>query len=480
MHLAGIGAFILATGSFVSAASTTKSSAATSTVDGVLAVESPSWLPDFKIPNGVSTSYPTASPNITKSLSHATLNLSAYPEIWGEPSVHHPEVKAVMKAIDWSKVPKAPVRKVNKDGDLVMSGYNADKDPYCWWSDSNCVTPKASYLPKDIYMCPNAEDWGLNYDDGPLNPSDDDKEVTKYAEPELYNFLANNKNQKATLFYIGSNVATFPEAARRALNDGHVLCVHTWSHPQMTSQTNAQVVAQLYWSLRAIKEATGVTTKCWRPPYGDVDDRVRAIAWQMGMQTIIWNGDTNDWDMPGDGGGNLSPKKVDGYFEGWIKERKAGKNKEGYVVLEHELNNATVKMTEKWLPKLQEVFNVNTIQHCMNVSQPYWETNWVYPTAADPNPVSNTTNSTTTDEPSTTTIVLGTTESPSASSPASTSVPVSETTNAGSSAVESPAEPATTTINISYNKAVVSSASSTSIGAASFLAAAAAVISFIF
>lgn len=200
MHLAGIGAFILATGSFVSAASTTKSSDATSTADGVLAVESPSWLPDFKIPNGVSTSYPTASPNITKSLSHATLNLSAYPEIWGEPSVHHPEVKAVMKAIDWSKVPKAPVRKVNKDGDLVMSGYNADKDPYCWWSDSNCVTPKASYLPKDIYMCPNAEDWGLNYDDGPLNPNDDDKEVTKYAEPELYNFLANNKNQKATLF----------------------------------------------------------------------------------------------------------------------------------------------------------------------------------------------------------------------------------------------------------------------------------------
>jgi hypothetical protein len=247
----------------------------------------------------------------------------------------------------------------------------------------------------------------------------------------------------------------------------------------MTSQTNAQVVAQLYWSLRAIKEATGVTTKCWRPPYGDVDDRVRAIAWQMGMQTIIWNGDTNDWDMPGDGGGNLSPKKVDGYFEGWIKERKAGKNKEGYVVLEHELNNATVKMTEKWLPKLQEVFNVNTIQHCMNVSQPYWETSWVYPTAADPNPVSNITNSTTTDEPSTTTIVLGTTGSPSASSPASTSVPVPETTNVESSAVESLAEPATTTINISFNKAVVSSASSTSIGAASFLAAA-AVVSFIF
>ena len=49
-------------------------------------------------------------------------------------------------------------------------------------------------------MCPNAGDWGLNYDDGPYNPSDDDEELNKYAEPELYNFLAKNKNQKATLF----------------------------------------------------------------------------------------------------------------------------------------------------------------------------------------------------------------------------------------------------------------------------------------
>lgn len=198
MHLAGIGALLLATGSFVSAAS--KNTKATTTSDAVLAVESPTWLPDFKIPSNVYTSYPTASPNITKKLSHATLNLKDYPEPWGEPKVNHPEIKAVIKALDWTKVPKASVRKVSSGGDLVMKGYDADKDPDCWWSDSNCVKPKASYLPEDIYMCPNAEDWGLNYDDGPLNPSDDDKELNKYAEPELYNFLAETKNQKATLF----------------------------------------------------------------------------------------------------------------------------------------------------------------------------------------------------------------------------------------------------------------------------------------
>jgi hypothetical protein len=162
----------------------------------------------------------------------------------------------------------------------------------------------------------------------------------------------------------------------------------------MTSQTNAQVVAQLYWTLRAIKEATGVTTRCWRPPYGDVDDRVRAIAWQMGMTTYLWDQDTNDWDMPGDGGGNLAPSKVDGYFQGWIDTRKKGTDKHGHIVLEHELNNATVKMTEKWLPKLQESFNVVSIQQCMNISQPYWEENWVYPTEENPQ-IANTSSTTT-------------------------------------------------------------------------------------
>jgi peptidoglycan/xylan/chitin deacetylase (PgdA/CDA1 family) len=52
----------------------------------------------------------------------------------------------------------------------------------------------------------------------------------------------------------------------------------TWSHPAMTAQTHEEAVAEFYWALRAIKEATGVTPKCCRPPQGDVDDRIRSIA----------------------------------------------------------------------------------------------------------------------------------------------------------------------------------------------------------
>lgn len=191
MYLSGIGALLLATGTFVSAATTTSS--------GVLAVASPTWLPSFSKPSGVNSGYPTGPLNLTDSLPHTSLNLKSYPDPWAEPTTDHPEIKAVMDAIDWTKVPKAPIRKAKSNGDLNMEGYNENNDPYCWWSDTNCVKPKASYLPRDISICPNAGDWGLNYDDGPFNPQGD-KELDKWAEPELYNFLAKTNNQKATLF----------------------------------------------------------------------------------------------------------------------------------------------------------------------------------------------------------------------------------------------------------------------------------------
>ncbi|KAI7877498.1 glycoside hydrolase/deacetylase [Lichtheimia hyalospora FSU 10163] len=376
------------------------SSPSSSSDNGLSPQASPTWLPDFPKPADIISSYPSGNgPEITDTLSKQTLNLSAYPEPWGKPTTDHPEIQKVIQAIDWSKVPNATIHTPKGNGDLDMSGYDSNTDPYCWWSATNCVKPKTNDLPEDIYYCPRVGDWGLTYDDGPFNPTDDNA-TSSWSEPNLYNFLAKH-NQTATLFYIGSNVVTYPAAAQRALNNGHVICIHTWSHPQMTAQTNELVVAELYWSLRAVKEAVNVTPKCWRPPYGDVDDRVRAIAWQMGMRTVLWDEDTNDWNMPGDGGGNLSPDTVDGYFNGWIEARKNGSdNQQGHIILEHELNNSTVSMAEKWLPQLQETFNVVTVHECMNITQPYWETSFVYPTEADPHPSTNSSSNNSSSSPS--------------------------------------------------------------------------------
>lgn len=183
-------------------ASTSKS--ATSTSNGILANSSPAYLPSFPF-NGVTPLNPVPTGAITENSAFET---DDYPEVWSQPDVSHPEVQAAIKAISWDHVPKWEPRTEDME-------YDEDKDEACWWTNTQCTTPKATYLPDDVKFCPNVGDFGLvnithkitcncfnhviftqTYDDGPLPPTSDDD---PWAEPRLYDFLA-SQNQTATLF----------------------------------------------------------------------------------------------------------------------------------------------------------------------------------------------------------------------------------------------------------------------------------------
>lgn len=201
MKLALLGSVLLANGIFA-APTTTIDIDLTSTNNAYAPQFSPSF-PDVTVSTPV---YNNGSINVTETLSRDTLDLSKYPDAWQSPDVKHPEVQAVIKSIDWSLVPKIPV----KNGDT--DDYDDDEDPDCWWTSSGCMEPKVSYLPKDVYTCPTPGEWGLTYDDGPFNllPEDDDDAETEnpYAEPYLYNFLA-QENVKASLFVRHPNCISF-------------------------------------------------------------------------------------------------------------------------------------------------------------------------------------------------------------------------------------------------------------------------------
>jgi chitin deacetylase len=59
----------------------------------------------------------------------------------------------------------------------------------------------------------------------------------------------------------------------------------------MTTLSNLDVVAQFGWTMELIHNSTGGRLpKFWRPPYGDTDVRVKAIAQEIfGLTTILWN-----------------------------------------------------------------------------------------------------------------------------------------------------------------------------------------------
>ncbi|GFZ51698.1 Chitin deacetylase [Saitozyma sp. JCM 24511] len=257
-------------------------------------------------------------------------------------------------------------------------------DPDCWWSYNLCTTPDSSTgVPADITILPEPMTWGLAFDDGP-----------NCSHNALYDYLQ-EQELTATLFYIGSYMFDWPLQALRGITDGHEICVHTWSHKYMTALSNEEAFAELWYSRKAIKDLLGVTTQCWRPPYGDVDNRIRTIAQALNLTTIIWSYDTFDWE---EGTNGVTSATVDSNYQGIIDRALNGTfATHGPVVLNHELTNFTMSEFIKFAPAIKSAFQaVVPFATALNISQPYADSDITFPIFADRNSKSSTTTNGTT------------------------------------------------------------------------------------
>jgi hypothetical protein len=167
-------------------------------------------------------------------------------------------------------------------------------------------------------------------------------------------------------------------------------------HPlptDMTSMTNEQAFAELYFSKKAIKDILGITVRfvlssvlsvsnvrnltippslsCWRPPYGDVDDRIRYIAQALDMRTVIWNEDTDDWNWA-----TVGVPAIDANYDKIIAKATSKYSTSGTIVLTHEIDGMTMNISQAYLPKIREQFTggVMPVAVCMNNTTPYVET----------------------------------------------------------------------------------------------------------
>lgn len=119
-----------------------------------------------------------------------------------------------------------------------------------------------------------------------------------------------------------------------------------------------------------------------RPPYGDIDDRVRAISLQMGLTPIIWtrvNGssfDTFDWEVAG---GVVNADTVVARFKTIIDN--SDKLNEGFIVLEHDLYQQSTSLAIDYvlpyaLAKTNPKLTLQPIYQCLGqkLSDAYIET----------------------------------------------------------------------------------------------------------
>ncbi|ORY03010.1 glycoside hydrolase/deacetylase [Basidiobolus meristosporus CBS 931.73] len=182
-----------------------------------------------------------------------------------------------IKQIDFSQVPNIPVK---VPGAGTCPGVcQPDGCENCWESCGVCKRQT------DIWSCPIPNNLGLTFDDGPGSDT-----------PKLLDILA-AEGVKATFCVIGVLLQspTHAETMRRIYKEGHTICSHTWSHPHLMSLTNEQIVSELKATEDIIVKTIGVKPRYLRPPFGEVDDRVRAIAEAMGYKILMWNLDTLDW-----------------------------------------------------------------------------------------------------------------------------------------------------------------------------------------
>lgn len=184
----------------------------------------------------------------------------------------------------------------------------------CSFDCHNCVSHD------DVYTCPVLSQ---TFDDGPSRSTLS---------------LIRRLKTKTTFFTLGYNIVRFPEIYRETYKQGHIMGSHTWSHKFLPSLTNEQIVAQIEWSIWAMNATSGHLPKWFRPPYGGIDDRVRAILRQFGMQSVLWNFDTFDWKLSDK---NLGRTKTNIYDD--VKKFKLANKNQG-LILEHDVLDKTVNV----------------------------------------------------------------------------------------------------------------------------------------
>ncbi|MFI5711917.1 polysaccharide deacetylase family protein [Kribbella sp. NPDC051620] len=107
--------------------------------------------------------------------------------------------------------------------------------------------------------------------------------------PQVLEVLA-KYNAHATFFELGSMQEQHPSLKEQVLAAGNSIGSHSISHPQLTKVSAAKRHHEIF---------DGPASKCFRPPYGAENAKVKADIKAAGMKPVLWDVDTLDWQRPG-------------------------------------------------------------------------------------------------------------------------------------------------------------------------------------
>lgn len=172
---------------------------------------------------------------------------------------------------------------------IPLSFIDLKKVPnYSPYRQGHCLRVPRDSCSFDCHVCLRSDDIGTcsklsqTFDDGPSRASIK---------------LIDSLKHRSTFFVLGINTVNNPGIYRQLMKNDHLIGTHSWSHKFLPSLTNEEIIAQIQWSIWAMNATGGHYPKWFRPPYGGIDDRVRAITRQFGLQAVLWDRDSFDWSL---------------------------------------------------------------------------------------------------------------------------------------------------------------------------------------
>lgn len=185
-----------------------------------------------------------------------------------------------------------------------------------------------------VYAAVRTKQIWLTFDDGP-HPTNTDKVLATLAQHGI----------KATFFVVGENAKTRKPIVQRIFNAGHRVGNHSYSHPNLTTLSAAQVRDQI------VKTDALIGTfhrggKIFRPPYGAHNARVDGLIAQHGYRSIFWNVDTEDWNKK---------NQPTGWITQGLNQIKA---RDDCRVLNHDIHATTAANLGTFIQRIKQLGNV--------------------------------------------------------------------------------------------------------------------------
>lgn len=195
-------------------------------------------------------------------------------------------------------------------------------------------------IPKRV-IDPNRPMIALTYDDGPSR-----KNTQTLIETLQY------YGQNATFFMVGNRIPKNEDVVLELINNGNEAASHSYSHPDLRRLSANDLNYQLVHTSELISELTNgaYEVKTYRPPYGGVNETVKAAS---PYPFIMWNIDTLDWKT----------RNADSTVNE-IMNNVA----DGDIILMHDIHKESIEASVRVIPMLVEAgYQLVTVSEMMEL-----------------------------------------------------------------------------------------------------------------